>query len=83
MIGIREAKTRWTELLRRVERGEEIVISRHGRPVAGLVPVRASRKRCLGVDEGVFDVPDDFDAPLPDDILDAFSGPTRPAPRRS
>ena len=38
-IGAYEAKTRLAELLGRVERGERIVITRHGRPVAQLVPI--------------------------------------------
>ena len=38
-VGAYEAKTRLAELLNRVEKGERIVITRHGRPVAQLVPV--------------------------------------------
>ncbi|HXT51995.1 MAG TPA: type II toxin-antitoxin system prevent-host-death family antitoxin [Thermoanaerobaculia bacterium] len=38
-----EAKTRFGELLERVSRGEEVVITRHDRPVARLVPVGAHR----------------------------------------
>lgn len=38
-IGAYDAKTRFAELLRRAEKGERIVITRHGRPVAQLVPV--------------------------------------------
>jgi len=37
-VGAYDAKTRWSELLDRVEKGEQIVITRHGRPVARLVP---------------------------------------------
>jgi len=57
--------------LQRVAAGDEIVITRSGRPVAKLVRVdRAAR--VLGQDEGRFEVPDDFDAPLPDAELEAF-----------
>lgn len=38
-IGAYDAKTRFAELLRRAEKGERIVITRHGRPVAQLVPI--------------------------------------------
>ena len=38
-IGAFEAKTRLSELLDRVEAGEELVIARHGRPIARLIPV--------------------------------------------
>jgi prevent-host-death family protein len=37
-VGAYDAKTRWSELLDRVEKGEQIVITRHGRPVARLIP---------------------------------------------
>jgi prevent-host-death family protein len=45
MIGTFEAKTRLSALLERVARGEEITITRHGRPVARLVPVAATPER--------------------------------------
>jgi prevent-host-death family protein len=44
-IGAFEAKNKLSELLDRAERGEEIVITRRGRPVAKLVPVRTERDR--------------------------------------
>ena len=68
-----EAKTRLSQLLRLVDSGQEVEISRGGEPVAKIVPIRRPRKRQLGVDEGVFVVPDDFDAPLPRDVLASFS----------
>jgi prevent-host-death family protein len=46
-----EAKTHLSELLRRVEKGESITITRHGVPVARLVPVDHSRSR--EVDEAI------------------------------
>ncbi|HKW61031.1 MAG TPA: type II toxin-antitoxin system Phd/YefM family antitoxin [Candidatus Acidoferrum sp.] len=71
-----EAKTQLSRLLRRVAAGEEITIANRGVPVARLVPARPGKgaRRELGVDRGKFVVPDDFDAPLPDEILDAFEG---------
>jgi len=56
----------------RVVGGEEVVITRRGEEVASLVPVRRSSARRLGMDRGRFVVPDDFDEPLPDELLDAF-----------
>jgi prevent-host-death family protein len=73
-VGVHEAKTRLSELLRLVDAGQEIEIARGAEPVARLVPVRAPRRRVLGTDVGRFVVPADFDAPLPDDVLDAFGG---------
>ena len=71
MVGVHEAKTHLSRLLTRVAAGEEITISRSGRAVARLVPVSSAHRR-FGRDEGVFEVPDDFDAPLPDKMLAAF-----------
>jgi prevent-host-death family protein len=70
-----EAKTQLSRLLRRVAAGEEITIANRGVPVARLVPVRHKDScRKLGAMRGMFVVPDDFDAPLPVEILDAFEG---------
>ena len=57
--------------------GEEVIIARSGRPVAKLVPlasVAAPAKRTLGALAGKLRVPADFDAPLPDAVLDDFEG---------
>jgi prevent-host-death family protein len=74
-VNIHEAKTHLSRLLSRVAAGEEVVIARAGRPVARLVPFRKPQGiRPLGMDKGLFTVPDDFDAPLPADLLEAFQG---------
>lgn len=67
-----EAKTHLSRLLVRVAAGEEIIISRAGKPVARLVPIRPAVTRTLGIDRGLFEVPADFDDPLPAEILNAF-----------
>ena len=72
-VNVGEAKTHLSSLIESTERGEEVVIARAGRPVVRLVPVRTS-ERVFGMDRGKFVVPDDFDAPLPDDVLSAFNG---------
>jgi prevent-host-death family protein len=71
-VGVHEAKTTLSELLRRVATGEEVTITSSGEPVAMLVPVPRRGPRVFGRDRGLFEVPDDFDAPLPDDVLEAF-----------
>lgn len=71
-VGVHEAKSRLSELLRLVAGGQEVEILRGGVPVARLVPQRARDHRMLGVDQGVFTVPEDFDAPLPSDVLESF-----------
>lgn len=65
-VNVHQAKTQFSRLLARVELGEEIVIANRGVPVAKLVPVQPARDRraSLGLDQGRFTVPDDFDAPL-------------------
>jgi prevent-host-death family protein len=74
-VNTHEAKTQFSRLLRRVAAGEEITIANRGVPVARLVPVlRGNAPRILGILRGEFNVPDDFDAPLPDDLLDLFEG---------
>lgn len=71
-VGVREAKTRLSELLRRVEAGEEVAIRRRRTVVARLVPAKPSGNRRLGIDAGRFEVPDDVDAPLDDATLPSF-----------
>lgn len=72
-VGVHEAKTQLSQLLRRVAAGEEITITRRGQVVARLVPPEGwRRERRLGFDRGRFVVPDDLDDPLPDELLDAF-----------
>jgi prevent-host-death family protein len=71
-VGVHEAKTQLSRLLERVSAGEEITITRRGEEVARLVPVPNAHPRRLGIDVGRFEVPDDFDAPLPPEVLGAF-----------
>ncbi|NJL54497.1 type II toxin-antitoxin system Phd/YefM family antitoxin [bacterium] len=62
--------------LRQVEAGETLVIIRSDKPIAELRPITSSKKqlRPFGLCAGEFTVPDDFDAPLPEDLLSAFEG---------
>lgn len=71
-VGVHEAKTRLSELLRAVSSGQEVEILRNGEPIARLVAARPSRHRRFGHDVGAFKVEDDFDAPLPDTLLTDF-----------
>lgn len=73
-VNVHEAKTHLSRLLARAAAGEEILISKAGRPMARLVPVPSSRKRRpLGLDAGRGWISDDFNAPLPPEILSAFT----------
>lgn len=71
-VGVHEAKTRLSELLRQVDAGIEVEILRNGVPVARLVPAAPRRTRTFGTDRGLLTVPDDFDTPLPAAVLAAF-----------
>ncbi len=76
-VNIHAAKTHLSRLLDAAAAGEEILIARAGRPVARLMPlqgVAVPQRRQLGRLVGQFTVPDDFDAPLPPDVLNGFEG---------
>ena len=73
-VDIHEAKTHLSRLLERVASGEEIIITQAGHPVAKLVPVELRPRRLPGTHKDVIDISDDFDEPLPPELLDAFEG---------
>jgi prevent-host-death family protein len=76
-INIHAAKTHFSRLVDDAAGGEEILIAKAGKPVARLValsPEVTPGKRRLGGLAGVAVVPSDFDAPLPDALIDAFEG---------
>lgn len=63
------------QYLRRVEAGETIVIVRQDKAIAEIRPIASNNQlRPFGLGAGEFTVPDDFDAPLPEDMLRAFEG---------
>jgi prevent-host-death family protein len=76
-VNMHQAKTGLSKLVERAEAGEEIVIARAGKPAAKLVPWRARGHRRLGLLDGKFQIPDDFNAPLPDPVIRAFEGRKR------
>jgi prevent-host-death family protein len=72
-VNMHEAKTKLSELIRKAEQGEEILIARNGIPAAKISAYhKPEDKRELGFFRGLITVPEDFDEPLPDDILDSF-----------
>ncbi len=75
-VNIHAAKTHLSRLLDEAAAGDEIIIARAGKPVARLVQLDAKEQgpRVLGSLAGQFSIPDDFDAPLPDWLLDQFEG---------
>jgi len=73
-VNIHDAKTQFSKLVERAEAGEEITIARAGKPVARLGPIDVTASRRPGGAEGRIVVSDDFDDPLPDDVLRSFGG---------
>lgn len=74
-VTIHVAKTHLSQLIARVEKGEEIVIARGDKPVAKLVPMPVNKSaRVLGRLEGLVRVGPEFFEPLPDDELELWEG---------
>jgi prevent-host-death family protein len=69
---IGEAKAHFSALVKRAEAGEEILVTRGGTPVVRIVPVKAAKERSFANDEGLGFVADDFDGPLPPELLREF-----------
>ena len=69
-----EAKTTLSQLVEQVERGEEVILARAGKPVARLVAIQPAAPRQLGRWQGLVRMADDFDAELPAAELEAWIG---------
>ncbi len=79
-VNIFEAKTQLSKLIELAEKGEEVVIARAGKPVVRLTKLELGKQRIrYGLLKGKLQVADDFDAPLPEDLLAEFeNGPLWP-----
>ena len=74
-VSLYQAKTQLSRLVDRAAEGEEIVITKSGRPCARLVPLEDTRAlRVPGRGKGKWRVGRDFDAPLPDSVVREFEG---------
>ena len=74
-VDVRVASRSLSRLLERVAAGEEVVLTRKGKPVARLVPVHVRpRRRVPGTYRGRIEIDDSFYEPLPAEVLDAFEG---------
>jgi prevent-host-death family protein len=75
-VSVEEVQRDLAAYLQRVEAGETLIIVRAGQPVAEIKPVASGTKqlRPFGLCAGELAVPEGFDAPLPEDILNAFEG---------
>ena len=75
-VNLYEAKTRLSELVDQANAGETVIIAKAGKPMAKLVPLSAGPKAKIkyGLMKGEIEITEDFDAPLPDELLDLFEG---------
>lgn len=74
-VNIYEAKTRLSQLVDKAAAGEDVVVSRHGKPLVRITRLEEPKRRVrFGFLAGQIQVPEDFDAPLPDDVMAAFEG---------
>jgi len=75
-INIHEAKTHLSRYLRRLAKGETIILCKRNVPIAEIRPFLPDRmvKRPVGLAKEKFQVPPDFNEPLPDEAVAGFYG---------
>jgi prevent-host-death family protein len=71
---VAEAKAKLSFLIESALNGEDVVIARNGKAAVRLQPIEGKPLRQGGIDRGLIIVSDDFDDPLPDEMLAAFEG---------
>lgn len=72
VVNIHEAKTHFSKLVDSVLHGNEILIAMAGKPVAQLGPIKKKPSKKFGVLKGKIKIAKDFDAPLPEELLEGF-----------
>jgi prevent-host-death family protein len=80
-VNIFEAKTQLSKLIQMAENGEDVVIARAGKPVVRLTQLEPKKRPIrYGGLKGKIWIADDFDAPLPPEVLAEFEdGPIWPS----
>lgn len=74
-VNIYDAKTRLSQLVDKAASGEDVVVSRNGKPLVRITRLDVPKRQIkFGVLKGKLDVPPDFDAPLPDEVVAGFEG---------
>ena len=70
---VQEARTHLSRLLKDVASGADVIIAKAGKPMARISRIEASKSKIrFGILKGKAKVSEDFDAPLPDDLLSEF-----------
>jgi prevent-host-death family protein len=72
LVNLHAAKTHLSRLVDDAATGQDVVIAKAGKPMVRLVPVRPAKRTGFGDLKGRIAIAEDFDAPLPDDVLRAF-----------
>jgi antitoxin (DNA-binding transcriptional repressor) of toxin-antitoxin stability system len=74
-VNIYDAKTRLSQLVEKAASGEDVVVSRNGKPLVRITRLVVPKRRIkFGLLKGKLTIPADFDAPLPDELLAGFEG---------
>jgi prevent-host-death family protein len=74
-VNIYEAKTRLSQLVDKAAAGEDVVVSRNGKPLVRITRLEATKRPIrFGLLKGKVKISKDFDASLPDDVLADFEG---------
>ena len=75
IVNIYDAKTRLSQLVDKAASGEDVVVSRNGKPLVRITRLEAPKRRIrFGVLKGQVNIAADFDAPLAKDVLTGFEG---------
>jgi prevent-host-death family protein len=74
-VNISDAKTRLSQLVDKAAGGEDVIVSRNGKPLVRITRLEGAKRQIrFGVLKGKIRIAKDFDAPLPEDVLAAFEG---------
>lgn len=74
-VNIYDAKTRLSQLVDKAAAGEDVVVSRNGKPIVRITRLQEARRRVrFGLLKGKVKIAEDFDSPMPDDVIAAFEG---------
>jgi prevent-host-death family protein len=75
-VNIYEAKTRFSQLVDKAAAGEDVIVSRNGKPLVRITRLASGQKQRIkfGVLKGKLKIAADFDAPLPAEVLADFEG---------
>ena len=75
MVNIYDAKTHLSQLVDKAASGEDVVVSRHGKPLVRITRLQPTKRRIqFGLLKGKLSIPEDFDAHLPDEVIAGFEG---------